>query len=214
MKNPRTPDPFHTQFWCNEATTNPYRAFYLCFSHAGKIHELRKILQHVLLFMEREQPQTDIPVYRVCCAFMAINSVITAAHYIYTHPEPEPVAGLPAYLSVLKSNLPYEQTSYTSYFISEAEHANLQEVLKTFFGYQSCDDWNSELHLVLYHALTHWSLPVVVDLFSHWFYLTKLLEAAWLLRRGRWSRLRATCWCVSSRTGTRLRHPDRIRYGG
>ncbi|WP_018630466.1 hypothetical protein [Niabella aurantiaca] len=167
MKTIKTPDPFHTESWCLEATTNPQRVFFLCFEHAGDIDAFRKMLLHVMLFIEQFEPQKEIPVYRVCCAFMALHSVIAAAHYIYRQGAPHPGGE--------------EQTGFASYFISAAEHANLHEVLKTFFSYQTRQEWMANMHLVLYHCLTDRAIGVEMDLFSHWFYLTKLLEAAWLM---------------------------------
>lgn len=178
----KTADPFHTESWCLEATTNPYRVFFLCFEHAGDIDALRKMLLHVLLFIEQFEPQKEIPVYRVCCAFMALHSVIAAAHYIYRHGMQGPVAGQQQHPKQ-EDRQPgrEEQTCFTSYFISGAEHRNLYEALKAFFGYQTRQEWTAGLHLMFYHCVTDRPIGMEIDLFSHWFYLSKLLEAAWLM---------------------------------
>ncbi|MGJ7033420.1 hypothetical protein [Niabella hirudinis] len=185
MQKIKTADPFHTESWCLEATTNPYRAFFLCFEHAGDIDALRKILLHVLLFIEQFEPQKEIPVYRVCCAFMAFHSVIAAAHYLYRQGQPKPAGKqhAPQHHKAEEERQPgrEEPTSFASYFISARERANPYEVLKTFFGYQTREEWTIGLHLALYHCLMDRAIGLEMDLFSHWFYFSKLLEAAWLM---------------------------------
>ncbi|MGJ7033795.1 hypothetical protein [Niabella hirudinis] len=176
----RTTDPFHTESWCLEATTNPYRVFALCFYHAGDIHEFRKWLLHLFLFIEQFEGQTQIPPFKLCCAFMAIGSVIDAAHYIYTNDlEPDQQADL----SILADEALPGQKKFASYFI-EKEQGNIRKVIEQFFAYQTCDEWKSSMHMALYHGVTDRALGVEMDEFSVWFYLMKLLEAAYIQSRG------------------------------
>ncbi|MBO9592811.1 MAG: hypothetical protein J7599_07865 [Niabella sp.] len=176
----RTTDPFHTESWSLEATTNPYRVFALCFYHAGHIHEFRKWLLHLFLYIEQFEVQTEIPSFQLCCAFMAIDSVIDAAHYIHINNlEPDREVDL----SIIADDAFPGQRRFASYFIEE-EQGDIRKVIEKFFAYQTCDEWKSSMHLVLYHGVTDRAIDVEMDEFSVWYYLMKLLEAAYIQSRG------------------------------
>lgn len=176
----KTTDPFHTGGWSLECTTDPYRVFALCFYHAGDIHEFRQWLLHIFLFIERFEGQTKVPPFTLCCAFMAIDSVVDAAWHIYVNelePGRQPDLSTPAAEAV-----PGQQT-FASYFI-EAGQENIRTVIEQFFTYQTRDEWKSDLHLVLYNGVTEHAVGVEMDEFSVWYYLMKLLEAAYIQSRG------------------------------
>ncbi|ANH83452.1 hypothetical protein A8C56_22940 [Niabella ginsenosidivorans] len=181
MKDPTTTDPFHTESWSQECTTNPYRVFTLCFEHAGDIDLLRKLLLHLPLFIDQFKPANKIPPYRICCAFMAINSVIDAAYSIYTKKDQIPVKEPAAFKYFFQNDAPPGQRSFASYFITEEEYVQLYKVLRKFFNYQPREGWKADLHALLYHSLTNRAIGVEMNVFAVWFYITKLLEAAWLV---------------------------------
>ena len=180
MQALKTTDPFHTGGWSLERTTDPYRVFALCFYHAGDIHAFRQWLLHIFLFIERFEGQTKVPPFTLCCAFMAIDSVIDAAHYIYEN-ELEP-DHQPDLNTIAAEPLPGQQ-QFASYFI-DAEQADIRKVIEQFFTYQTWDEWKSDLSLVLYNGVTEHAVGVELDEFSVWYYLMKLLEAAYIQSRG------------------------------
>ena len=181
MKTLETTDPFQTACWSLEKTTNPYRVFVRCFIDAGDLDKLRKLLLHVLLFVHPFRPQTAIRSYDVYLSFMAINSVIEAAHYLCNTAEKQDTTGTPSIPgSLLKNDTPAEDRSFTSYFISIEEYLDPFKVFRAFFEYQPRGDWRANLHEVLYYCMTDASIEVEMDLFSLWLHLTKLLEAAYI----------------------------------
>ncbi|MBO9592370.1 MAG: hypothetical protein J7599_05620 [Niabella sp.] len=181
MKTLPTTDPFQTECWSLEKTINPYRVFVRCFIDAGDLHKLRKLLLHVFLFIHPFRPQHKERFYDVHLAFMAINSVIEAAHYLCNSAEKQDTTATPSIPnSLLKNDMPVEDRSFISYFISLDEYLDPFKVFRAFFEYQSRGDWRSNLHEILYYCMTDASIEVEMDLFSLWLHLTKLLEAAYI----------------------------------
>ncbi|MBO9591588.1 MAG: hypothetical protein J7599_01685 [Niabella sp.] len=182
MKTLPTTDPFQTECWSLEKTINPYRVFVRCFTDAGDLDKLRKLLLHVFLFIHPFKPQHKECFYDVHLAFMAINSVIEAAHYLCnTVEKQEPTAAPSIPDSLLKNDVSVEERSFTAYFISVEEYLDPLKVFQAFFEYQPRGDWRANLHEILYYCTTDDSIQVEMDLFSLWFYLTKLLEAAYII---------------------------------
>ncbi|MBZ4190639.1 hypothetical protein [Niabella beijingensis] len=183
MKNPTTNDPFHTESWSQECAPNPYRVFTLCFENAGTIDQLRKMMLRLPLFMDQSRPVTKVCSYRISCAVMAISSVIDAAHQLYKEKESIPMDKLPEYSYFFYTQTAPEYRSFATYLITESEYSNMRNVFRKFFNYKSREDWQSELQGLLYYSLTDHSVEVEINSFAIWFYLTKLLEAAYILGR-------------------------------
>ncbi|ANH83098.1 hypothetical protein A8C56_20825 [Niabella ginsenosidivorans] len=177
----KTMDPFHTESWCQQCTTDPYRVFALCFEHAGSIDQLRKLLLYLPLFIDQPKPAGKIPPYTICQAFMAISSVIDAAYAIYTGGSRLQVKKPGGYQSVFQTAAPPGQRNFAAYLITQGEYARLYKVLRKFFNYQPRERWKAALHALLYHSLTGNAIGIELNVFAVWFYLSKLLEMAWLV---------------------------------
>lgn len=185
MKTPETTDPFQTECWCLEKATDPYRVFVLCFTNAGDLDALRKLLLHIFLFIHPFEHQNEKRVYDVFIAFMAIYSVVEAAHYLCNEDEEQKTGKSTTPKNPYKNDLPAEEQSFTSHFITPEEYLNPLKVLRAFFKYQPREDWRTNIHEILYYCITKASIQVEMDLFSLWFYLTKLLEAAHIIAKNK-----------------------------
>jgi hypothetical protein len=117
-----------------------------------------------------------------------MESIVNAAYLINQEEKKSPLniapndifnknlyCGIKTYLS---------EWDYLPRFLSMKEYVNPYLAFKKFFKYQDLEKWKEDLHEILDYALVKdnfFNAGIEIDIFSIYFHLSKLVEAAHLI---------------------------------
>lgn len=110
--------------------------------------------------------------------FKWLGSVINAAYILIKKGKRELHKVAPVAVSKIRQN-------FTPQFLTAKEYGNPYRVFKRFFRYRSIGSWKQELQGLLDHCIRSTSImeeeDKEVDIIGLYVYLTKLMEAAYLI---------------------------------
>jgi hypothetical protein len=178
MGKVKNKDPFQTERWGLEKTTDPYIVFEMCFNEVDDINFYRRLIRDVFLFMDQDRAYNKTEPYKIYCGFQAIHSVIDASYFLYRQKEFDDCSGYDNCYS--KNEKKCGDEPFAKYFISLKEYKNPSLAFKEFFEFQRYKDWKESLNILLLFGLSKCILNVERNWFSIYYYLIKLMEAAHL----------------------------------
>ena len=166
-----------TSIWYKERITDP-RQIISDFFIYSELEFYRKTIRQVVRVASSKRIWTKSEPGELVDEFKWLESVINAAYILNKKGKREFPKVAPVAVTDIRQN-------FTPRFLTVKEYGNPYRVFKRFFRYRSIGSWKQELQGLLDHCIRSTSImeeeDKEVDIIGLYVYLTKLVEAAYLI---------------------------------
>ena len=186
--------------WYREVIENPFDELETAFQHAC-VGNYTTVFTDALLCVYAPRMYSGSDPAGLLSDFEKIEMIINAVYVLYKTKDAQikeqwwfDVSNETAYKAVFVQP---QKTQWVPRYLSHEECVSPYLAIRSFFKYQSLAQWKEDLEEILTSALSRYSDQVTINLFPIYFYLTKFLEAAYVISEAERIQLRIEALPVS-----------------